>query len=138
MRSKKEYINLCRDQVLAQKRMMGGYLNGYVSGMASSGGGMGGATYGGGMGGATFGGGMGAFGAGMGGAPFGGGMGGAPFGGGIGGMGASMGGGSFSTMLAPICGVNNGASSDGGMGSYMSNEEVPEDGDVNNGREDNA
>jgi hypothetical protein len=103
MRSK-EYINLCRDQVLAQKRMMGCYLNGYASGIGE----------------ATFGGGMGAFG---------GGMGGAPFGGGIGGMGSSMGGGSFSSMLAPFppsIVVNNGASSGGGMGSYMSNEEVPE------------
>jgi hypothetical protein len=41
-------------------------------------------------------------------------------------------------MLAPTCGVNNGATSDGGMGSYMSNEEVSEDGDVNNGGEDNT
>jgi hypothetical protein len=78
------------------------------------------------------------FGGGMEGAPFGGGLGGAPFGGGIGGMEASMGGGSFSSMLAPTCGVNNGATSDGGMGSYMSNEEVSEDGDVNNGGEDNT
>jgi hypothetical protein len=57
-------------------------------------------------------------------------MGGAPFGSGIGGMGASMGGGSFSSMLAPTCDVNNGASLGGATVSYMSNEEVPEDGDV--------
>jgi hypothetical protein len=53
-------------------------------------------------------------------------------------MGASMGGGSFSSMLGPTCGVNNGASLGGDMGSYMSNEEVPRDGYVNNGGEDNA
>jgi hypothetical protein len=41
-------------------------------------------------------------------------------------------------MLAPTCGVNNGASSGGGMDSYMSDEEVSGDGDVNNGIEDDA
>jgi hypothetical protein len=118
--------------------MMGCYLNGYLSGMGSSGGGTGGTIFGVGMG--AFGGGMEGtpFGGGMEEAPFGGGLGGAPFGGGIRGMGASMGGGSFSSMLAPTCGVNNGATSDSGMGSYMSNEEVSEDGDVNNGGEDNT
>jgi hypothetical protein len=62
-------------------------------------------------------------------------MGGVPFGGGIGGMQASMGGGSFSSMLAPIppsSGVVR-ASSGGGMGSYMSNKELSEDGHHNNG-----
>jgi hypothetical protein len=28
----KEYINLCCDQLLEQRRLMWGYLNGYVSG----------------------------------------------------------------------------------------------------------
>jgi hypothetical protein len=41
-------------------------------------------------------------------------------------------------MLAPTCGVNNGASSSGSMGFYMSNEEVLGDGDVNNEGEDDV
>jgi hypothetical protein len=52
-----------------------------------------------------------------------------------------MGDGLFSSMLAPIppsSGVYNGASSGDGMGSYMSNEEVPGDEDVNNGGEDDV
>ena len=119
-----EYVELMRDHVLAQKRMMGGYMNGYMGGaFQAMGGYMGGAPSSssmGGMGGYM--GGMPSM-SGMGGMPSMANMGGMPSMGGMGGM-PSMGG-YMASMVSPIppygpsMGVNFGASMGDGMGASM-------------------